>query len=89
MALICFNCYNFQPNGSLHLTNVNVADTGKYSCFITEKNEYDTVDENGQLVKSDNSTLIEISRNEVFVRTTPGPVSQFTCRATTIIGKFD
>lgn len=63
-------------------------DVGKYSCYVTATTEYETINDAGQMVKSENETLLEISRADVYVRTRPGPVSQFTCRATTIIGKF-
>lgn len=70
------------------MTNVTLEDAGKYSCYVIATSEYQFVDDAGQEMRSDNSTLVEISRTEVFVRTRPGPVSQFTCRATTIIGKW-
>lgn len=78
----------FQPNGSLHLTNLTPDDGGSYTCSAMVYDSFGYVNDLDEIqrVKGDNYTLVDISRAEIHVRTTPGPVSSFTCRATTIIG---
>lgn len=90
---VCMYNTNFlphlQPNGSLHLTSLTTDDSGVYTCSAMVFDQFGFVndlDEN-QRLRGENFTLMELNRAEIHVRTTPGAVASFTCRATTIIGK--
>lgn len=78
-----------QSNGSLLLTSLTTDDSGVYTCSAKMFDEFGFVNDldQNQEVQGRNYTLMELNKFEIHVRTTPGAVASFTCRATTIIGK--
>uniref|UniRef100_A0A336L3L2 CSON003813 protein n=1 Tax=Culicoides sonorensis TaxID=179676 RepID=A0A336L3L2_CULSO len=78
------------PNGSLQLINLSVNDAGTYTCSAVVSGLYETVNVGVEdnSVHNENftqETVIELARIDVNVRTVPGLVATFKCRATTII----
>lgn len=70
--------------------NLNVLDSGTYVCSAVISGFYESVNVGVEdnSVHNENYTkdmVIELARIEVNVRTVPGAVSKFKCRATTII----
>jgi hypothetical protein len=93
---------SFQPDGSIILTNITPNDEGLYTCSkIISSSEIDSNNQTypsnnnfndnlnvSTVISSDSDTesVVEVIKSNVIVRTTPGPVSKFTVRTTTIIG---
>jgi hypothetical protein len=88
-----------QPDGSIILTNITPNDEGLYTCSkIISSSEIDSNNQTysssnfndnvnvSTLISSDTENVVEVIKSNVIVRTTPGPVSKFTVRTTTIIG---
>lgn len=74
----------------MQLINLNINDAGTYICSAVVSGLYESVNlgEGDNSVHNENFTknmVVELARIEVNVRTVPGPVATFKCRATTII----
>lgn len=72
------------------MINLNINDAGTYICSAVVSGLYESVNlgEGDNSVHNENFTknmVVELARIEVNVRTVPGPVATFKCRATTII----
>lgn len=68
---------------------MTVDDAGVYTCSAITSDTFESInldDENSINDKNyTTNTMIEINRIDLTVRTRPGAVAKFTCRATTII----